>query len=190
VKGDAEEEEESEEEMEGGGQAKEKVSDLRGKKRKSNAEIENGEDHLDQLGSNSGHSMTTPLRRRPQASSSPFPFDPPSSAKDYSSELDFSSPPDLMSNWINKDDDDDDDDDDENEEDENTPSRPGGNRKRGGRGEEGKGSKKQRTNRPERTRVYEVVAVVRRKVVFALRYVCMMPDWTEHFADTLVPSQL
>lgn len=70
-----------------------------------------------------------------------------------------------MSDWTRKDGDEDG---DGNEEDEETPTRPGAYKRRVGK-EDGKGAKKQRTTRPERTRVYEVVAVVRRKVVFALR---------------------
>lgn len=85
---------------------------------------------------------STPGKRHAPHSSSPIL--PPSSMKDYSSELGFSSP-------VR--------DEDEEAEDEE---------ERGERGEVVK-KRRKRDGEKERTRHYEVVAVVRKKVVFALR---------------------
>lgn len=91
-----------------------------------------------------GPLFQTPVKGNGHASSSPSTIYPWSAIKDYSSELDFSSPP--MS--------------DHAEEEE-----IGDTRKRKANGKRVDPAKKQRTRR------YEVVGVVRKKVVFALRCV-------------------
>jgi hypothetical protein len=91
-----------------------------------------------------GPLFQTPIKGIGHASSSPSTVLPSSAIKDYSSELDFSSPP--MS-------------DNADEEEEERPE----TRKRKASGNKGDPSKRQRTRR------YEVVGVVRKKVVFALR---------------------
>lgn len=105
-----------------------------------------------------GPSFTTPTKGQSHPSSSPSTIYPSSAIKDYSSELDFSSPP------ISE------------------ASSRGHKRDREGDEDEGDGSpevmKKRKHPRKgvdpikkQRTRRYEVVGVVRKKIVFALRYV-------------------
>jgi hypothetical protein len=172
VEGDAEEEEEIEDEDEQGPDMGAEKPPHRGNGKKTETQDPN-----ENAASTSDLYSTihTPLpKRRRQASSSPFPFNQSSSVKDYSSELDMSSPPDTMGRWSRPDDgdaeEDDDDEDDEDDEAGAGPGRGGGKRRRENEdyqvGAEGRNKRKAR---PERTRIYEVVAVVRRKVVFALR---------------------
>lgn len=93
-----------------------------------------------------------------QASSSPTSTVYPSSAiKDYSSELDFSSPPISVTSSRP--------DAEEGEEDEHDGSPVNRKKRKSETGRLRKADKKQRTRR------YEVVGVVRKKVVFALRWV-------------------
>lgn len=97
---------------------------------------------------------STPLGSKHMTSSSPYY--PASAARDYSSELDpTSSPP----QWQ-------DDDEDDNEEAEAERSRREEEKRRKERSRE-----KRKKEDKERTRHYEVVGIVRRKVVFHLRYV-------------------
>lgn len=169
VEGDAEEEEDLEEgdSEDEPADDKARISKVDGKKRKS------GRDDEHDAGGDGGRdgqaiARTPSPRRRPQASSSPFPINPSSSVKDYSSDLDFSSPPDTMGRWTRNGDDDNE---DEDEASGNENQGGNGSKKRGrGTGEaDDKRKAKRRSERPKRTRVYEVVGVVRRKVVFALR---------------------
>jgi hypothetical protein len=153
VEGDADEEEEIDEDTQEPAEGRPSA-----KRRKSGATADEEEDE-GPLFPPEPKGLHTPPKRRPQDSSSPFQYQPSSSVKDYSSELDFSTPP-------NGTDMEDEDDEDEDEED-----------GQAGRSSKGKGKKrareektvKRKSTKPERTRVYEVVGVVRKKVVFALR---------------------
>lgn len=91
--------------------------------------------------------LQTPPKKSNDPSSSPSSIYPSSAIKDYSSELDFSSPP--MSDTSRRDLESSDDEEEEEEE-----------RRR---------KKAKRSGKKERTRRYEVVGIVRKKVVFALR---------------------
>lgn len=93
--------------------------------------------------------LQTPPKKSIDPSSSPSTIYPSSAIKDYSSELDFSSPP--MSESSKRDLESSEDDDEEEEE------------------KERKRKKAKRSGKKERTRRYEVVGIVRKKVVFALR---------------------
>lgn len=100
--------------------------------------------------------FTTPKRGRasgPSGPASSSPWEPPSSARDYSSDLDSSPAP------FEIEDDDDDDEEALKAKEEEQRRRDKLEAKR----------KMARAERPERTRHYEVVGVVRKKVVFALR---------------------
>jgi len=88
------------------------------------------------------------------ASSSPSTIYPSSAMKDYSSELDFSSPP--MSDTSKRDREEEEEDDHQDAEDEEEERR---RRKKA----------KKASMTKQRTRRYEVVGIVRKKVVFALR---------------------
>jgi len=92
--------------------------------------------------------LQTPPKKLNDPSSSPSSIYPSSAMKDYSSELDFSSPP--MSDTSKRDLQSSDDEEDEEE-------------------EERRRKKAKRSGKKERTRRYEVVGIVRKKVVFALR---------------------
>lgn len=92
----------------------------------------------------------TPQRGNGHPSSSPSSIYPSSAMKDYSSELDFSSPP--VSDTSKRDREEESDSEDEEE-------------------EERRRKKAKKSGKKERTRRYEVVGIVRKKVVFALRYV-------------------
>jgi hypothetical protein len=91
--------------------------------------------------------LQTPPKKSNDPSSSPSSIFPSSAIKDYSSELDFSSPP--MSDTSKRDLESSDDEEEEEE--------------------EGRRKKAKRSGKKERTRRYEVVGIVRKKVVFALR---------------------
>ena len=93
----------------------------------------------------------TPKRGNGHPSSSPSSIYPSSAMKDYSSELDFSSPP--VSDTSKRDREEESDSEDEEEEE-----------------EERKRKKAKKSGKKGRTRRYEVVGIVRKKVVFALRY--------------------
>ena len=95
--------------------------------------------------------LQTPPKKSIDPSSSPSSIYPSSAIKDYSSELDFSSPP--MSDTSKRDLESSDAEDEEEEE------------------EERRRKKAKRSEKKERTRRYEVVGIVRKKVVFALRSV-------------------
>lgn len=95
--------------------------------------------------------LQTPPKKSNDPSSSPSSIYPSSAIKDYSSELDFSSPP--MSDTSKRDIESSDDEEEEEEE------------------EERRRKKAKRSGKKERTRRYEVVGIVRKKVVFALRSV-------------------
>jgi hypothetical protein len=92
----------------------------------------------------------TPKRDGQHPSSSPSSMYPSSAMKDYSSELDFSSPPVSDTSTSKRDRDDESESEDEEEE---------------------RRKKVKKSRKKERTRRYEVVGIVRKKVVFALRYV-------------------
>jgi DNA mismatch repair ATPase MutL len=92
--------------------------------------------------------LQTPPKKSIDPSSSPSSIYPSSAVKDYSSELDFSSPP--MSDTSKRDLEESSDDEEEEE-------------------EEKRRKKAKRSGKKERTRRYEVVGIVRKKVVFALR---------------------
>jgi hypothetical protein len=94
--------------------------------------------------------LQTPPKKSIDPSSSPSSIYPSSAVKDYSSELDFSSPP--MSDTSKRDLEESSDDEEEEE-------------------EERRRKKAKRSGKKERTRRYEVVGIVRKKVVFALRSV-------------------
>jgi DNA mismatch repair ATPase MutL len=114
--------------------------------------------------------IQTPPRNSNDPTSSPSSIYPSSAIKDYSSELDFSSPP--MSDTSKRDLEEDSDDEDEEEE------------------ERKRKKAKRASGRKERTRRYEVVGIVRKKVVFALRYVstrCVM-SWIK--ADIRRPEPI
>jgi DNA mismatch repair ATPase MutL len=91
--------------------------------------------------------LQTPPKKSIDPSSSPSSIYPSSAIKDYSSELDFSSPP--MSDTSKRDLESSDDEEEEEE--------------------EKRRKKAKRSGKKERTRRYEVVGIVRKKVVFALR---------------------
>ena len=103
---------------------------------------------------------TTPMNKSGAMASSSSPIYPPSTAKDYSSELDFSSPArwDLESTA-----------DRDEEEKEEAEDRRKSALEMKQKEERRKEKRKWGRERPERTRHYEVVGVVRKKVVFALR---------------------
>lgn len=107
-----------------------------------------------------GPLFQTPTKGDSNPSSSPSTVYPSSAMKDYSSELDFSSPPisEASSRGRKRDNDDEGDEDDQDGSPEMVKRR--------------KHSKKGLDpNKKQRTRRYEVVGVVRKKIVFALRYV-------------------
>jgi hypothetical protein len=105
-------------------------------------------------------SPRTPSRAPIPSSSSPVL--PPSSMKDYSSELDFSSPRHSVGSKRDRSDDEDEDEHMDEE---------GSEEARRKRLKLEKKMQERRAARPKRTRYYEVVGVVRKKVVFALRSV-------------------
>lgn len=110
-------------------------------------EREDGEDEEEEEGplfppDPDGPLFQTPVKGNGHASSSPSTVYPSSAVKDYSSELDFSSPP--MSDKADE------------EESANTRKRKAVN-------------KSEDPTKKQRTRRYEVVGVVRKKIVFALR---------------------
>jgi DNA mismatch repair ATPase MutL len=158
VEGDAEDEDDLEDE-----QPKKKITPARigytkgkGKGRGDDSEDDeaplfppNPEDEFDPF-------HTPPKSRNGgHASSSPSTIYPSSAMKDYSSELDFSSPPMSDTSKRDREEEDDGDEDEEDEEEER--------RRR-------KKAKKASMTK-QRTRRYEVVGIVRKKVVFALRQV-------------------
>lgn len=105
-----------------------------------------------------GPLFTTPKKGGRLPSSSPSTIYPSSAMKDYSSELDFSSPPiSEASSRGNKRDNR-----DEGEEDEDGDWSPEVSKKR-------KTTRQGDPAKTQRTRRYEVVGVVRKKIVFALR---------------------
>jgi len=138
VEGDAEDEEDLEDDL----LAMDARPTLKGKgKGKGKAEEDEEEDPL------FPDILQTPPKKSIDPSSSPSSIYPSSAIKDYSSELDFSSPP--MSDTSKRDLESSDDEEEEEKE-----------RRR---------KKAKRSGKKERTRRYEVVGIVRKKVVFALR---------------------
>jgi len=139
VEGDAEDEEDLEDDL----LAMDARPSLKGKgKGKGKAEEDEEEDPL------FPDVLQTPPKKTNDPSSSPSSIYPSSAIKDYSSELDFSSPP--MSDTTKRDLEENSDDEEEEE-------------------EERRRKKAKRSGKKERTRRYEVVGIVRKKVVFALR---------------------
>lgn len=108
-----------------------------------------------------GPLFQTPTKGDRHPSSSPSTIYPSSAMKDYSSELDFSSPPvsEASSRGTKRDDDMEPDEDEDGDHD----GSPKANKKRKQAKKVVDPTKKQRTRR------YEVVGVVRKKIVFALR---------------------
>lgn len=160
VQGDAEEEEELDD-MKTTEKTPSRPSTVKGdiatkRQKKDDDDDDDDEEPLFPPHPEAGPSTPQNSRHR-HASSSPFPLLPPSSLKDYSSELDFSSPPPSLGKRARGDSDENEDDDEEDEAE--RMEREKMERRRAER----------KAQRPERTRVYEVVAVVRKKVVFALR---------------------
>ncbi|ORY35730.1 hypothetical protein BCR39DRAFT_511764 [Naematelia encephala] len=159
LEGDAEEEEEEDEE----GEKDRNISSSTGKKKRKRVETGNTKDKEEQQDEDEDEDEgplfapnpdifdipTTPQNQRHPNSSSPIL--PPSSIKDYSSELGYSSPARI-------------DQEDEDEDEEKEEQKDEENRKRARRKE-----RKQAQDGKERTRHYEVVGIVRKKVVFALR---------------------
>lgn len=136
--------------------------DARSKRRKSsNGNETDDEEAEDPLFPPSSPPRTPAHSQYIPVSSSPFL--PPSSTRDYSSELDPSSP--IRGRGGNNDDD------EEEEEDIFADEKALAAREKENRRQEKIEQKRleRRLARPERTRSYEVVAVVRKKVVFALR---------------------
>jgi hypothetical protein len=112
----------------------------------------------------------TPKRGGQHPPSSPSSSMYPSSAmKDYSSELDFSSPPVSDTSTSKRDRDDESESEDEEEE---------------------RRKKVKKSRKKERTRRYEVVGIVRKKVVFALRCVPLQPGHLSEKADGYRPEPI
>ena len=122
-------------------------------KGKQKAEVEEEEEELPLF----PDILQTPPKKSNDPSSSPSSIYPSSPIKDYSSELDFSSPPMSDTAMSKRDRDSDLEEDSEEDEDEAE--------------EERRRKKAKKSGRKERTRRYEVVGIVRKKVVFALRCV-------------------
>lgn len=97
--------------------------------------------------------FTTPEKSRPAAPASSSPWEVPSSARDYSSDLDSSPVQGL----------------EEDNSDDDEAAQAAREEEKRRRQKEEERRKRRRAERPERTRHYEVVGVVRKKVVFALR---------------------
>jgi hypothetical protein len=112
-----------------------------------------------------GSLFQTPTKGDSNPSSSPSTVYPSSAMKDYSSELDFSSPPisEASSRGRKRDND------DEGDQDDQVGSLEMVKRRK--HSKNGVDS-----NKKQRTRRYEVVGVVRKKIVFALRYVFRLRD--------------
>jgi DNA mismatch repair ATPase MutL len=148
VEGDAEDEEDLEDDllaMDARPTLKGKAQDKGKGKGKGKAEDEEEEGPL------FPDLFQTPPKKSNDPQSSPSSIYPSSAIKDYSSELDFSSPPMSDTSTSKRDLEESSDDDDDEEE------------------EERRRKKAKRSGKKERTRRYEVVGIVRRKVVFALR---------------------
>lgn len=133
------------------------------------------EDHINPNAALAGAGPSTPVRplktsqhNRTPASSSPFL--PPSSIPDFSSELDFSSPPPSSPPVSSQLDGQDDEDEEEGSREEMRASKQREREKERAKRQKIEQKRAARkAQRPERTRTYEVVGLVRRKVVFALR---------------------
>lgn len=100
--------------------------------------------------------QTSPLAtKQPQLypPSSPFPSSMPSSAHDYSSDLEMSSPPRQP----------------ESDDEDDQARRREREREAQEKARKAERRARRRAERPERTRHYEVVGIVRKKLVFALR---------------------
>jgi len=126
-------------------------------KGKQKAEVEEEEEELPLF----PDILQTPPKKSNDPSSSPSSVYPSSAVKDYSSELDFSSPPMSDTSTLKRDRDLEED----TEEDEDEAE------------EERRRKKAKKSGRKERTRRYEVVGIVRKKVVFALRCVHDLIPW-------------
>ena len=137
-------------------------------KGKQKAEVEEEEEELPLF----PDILQTPPKKSNDPSSSPSSVYPSSAVKDYSSELDFSSPPMSDTSTLKRDRDLEED----TEEDEDEAE------------EERRRKKAKKSGRKERTRRYEVVGIVRKKVVFALRCVHDLIRWT--VADLIRPEPI
>lgn len=155
VEGDAEEEESGEEDED------EREDNTPAKNRARNKDDEDEEDESPLFAPTPALLPIRPNHRRSPNSSSPIY--PPSAVRDYSSELDMASPARERDNddvgfkrsW-------DDEDDDEDDEGERKKLKVEGLVRR---------KKVKKEGERERTRHYEVIGLVRKKVVFALRWV-------------------
>lgn len=143
VEGDADEEEDLEDDLLA---MDARPSSIKGKEKGKGKEKEKEDD--EEEGPLFPDILQTPPRKGVNPSSSPSSIYPSSAIKDYSSELDFSSPP--MSDTSSKRELEEESSDDEEE-------------------EERRRKKAKRSRKKDRTRRYEVVGIVRKKVVFALR---------------------
>jgi len=139
-------------------------------KGKQKAEVEEEEEELPLF----PDILQTPPKKSNDPSSSPSSVYPSSAIKDYSSELDFSSPP-MSDTSTSKGDRNSDLKEDSDEDDYEAE-------------EERRRKKAKKSGRKERTRRYEVVGIVRKKVVFALRCVHDLIRWT--VADLVRPEPI
>lgn len=173
IEGDADEEEDAEED-EAGSEGVRVRTPLRPSKTKGGQAPNHDEDEdedADEPPLFPPGSPQTPAGRHvhAQVPESSSPFLPPSSIKDYSSELDFSSPAQRSGSKRYRSDDEDEDEDDEEDENEDGEEEEENEETKRKRLKVERKKAERRAMRPERTRYYEVVGVVRKKVVFALR---------------------
>jgi len=168
VEGDAEDEDDLEDDLLAM-DARPSAVNAQGKgKGKQKADVEEEEEELPLF----PDVLQTPPKKSNDPSSSPSSVYPSSAIKDYSSELDFSSPPMSDTSTLKRDRDLEED----SEEDEDEAE------------EERRRKKAKKSGRKERTRRYEVVGIVRKKVVFALRCVHDLIRWT--VADLVRPEPI
>jgi hypothetical protein len=167
IEGDAEEEEDAEEDEVGSEEVR-----VRTPLRPGRAPSDDEDDDADEPPLFPPGSPQTPAGAgrhvHAQAPESSSPFLPPSSIKDYSSELDFSSPAQRFGSKRDRSDDEGEDENEDEDDNEGEEKEEDEETKRKRLKVERKKAER-RAMKPERTRYYEVVGVVRKKVVFALR---------------------
>lgn len=173
IEGDADEEEDADEDEAASEEVRVRTPLRRSKTQGGRPPIDGDDDDADEPPLFPPGSPQTPavagrlIHAQVPASSSPFL--PPSSIKDYSSELDFSSPAQRFGSKRDRSDneDEDEDEDEDDKEDEDEEEEDEETKRKRLKVERKKAER--RAMKPERTRYYEVVGVVRKKAVFALR---------------------
>jgi hypothetical protein len=173
IEGDADEEEDAEEDEAASGEVRVRTPLRPSKTLGGRPPIDDDDDDVDEPPLFPPGSPQTPavagrlIHAQVPASSSPFL--PPSSIRDYSSELDFSSPAQRFGSKRDRSDneDEDEDEDEDDKEDEDEEEEDEETKRKRLKVERKKAER--RAMKPERTRYYEVVGVVRKKAVFALR---------------------